>query len=52
MKIERYSNSFKNTGIDEEATKNPAKSMKGIIRTGVRVTASYLSLNEELIISE
>ena len=24
-------------------TKNPAKSMKGIISTGVRVTASYLS---------
>jgi hypothetical protein len=24
-------------------TKNPANNMKGIIRTGVRVTASYLS---------
>jgi len=29
--------------IWEAATKNPAKSMNGIISTGVRVTASYLS---------
>lgn len=52
MKIERYSNSFRNTGIEDEATKKPANSMNGMINTGVNVTASYLSLNDELIIKE
>ena len=52
LKIDKYSNSLRNLGIELEATKKPAKSMKGMISTGVSVTASYLSLNEELIISE
>jgi hypothetical protein len=52
LKIDKYSNSLRNFGIELEATKKPAKSMKGIISTGVSVTASYLSLNEELIIRE
>lgn len=30
-------------------TKNPANSMKGMMRTGVRVTASYLSEKRVLI---
>ena len=52
MKIDRYSNSFKKIGIEDAETKKPAKSMKGMIRTGVKVTASCLSLNEALIIRE
>jgi len=52
LKIEKYSNSLNQTGILLEATKKPAKSMKGMIKTGVSVTATYLLLNDELIISE
>ena len=33
-------------------TKNPAKSIKGIMRTGVRVTANYLSEKVVLMMSE
>jgi len=35
-----------------ELTKNPAKSMNGMMRTGVNVTASYLSENDAEIIKE
>ncbi len=52
MIIERYSNSFSHHGILSLATKNPAKSMKGTIRTGVSVTANYLLENEAEIMSE
>jgi hypothetical protein len=36
----------------DAATKKPAKSIKGIINTGVRVTASCLSLKVALITNE
>lgn len=52
LKIDKYSNSLSHTGIDDEDTKNPAKSMNGMISTGVKVTASYLSENDELMIIE
>jgi len=43
LKMERYWNSINHLGMFSWFTKNPAKSMKGMIRTGVKVTASYLS---------
>jgi hypothetical protein len=52
LKIDKYSNSLSQTGIEDDDTKKPAKSINGIISTGVRVTASYLSENDELIIIE
>ena len=52
MKIDKYSNSFRKIGMLSVDTKNPAKSMNGMISTGVRVTASYLSENDAEIIRE
>lgn len=43
LKMERYWNSMRNHGMLFWFTKKPAKSMKGMMRTGVRVTANYLS---------
>jgi effector-binding domain-containing protein len=45
LKIDIYWNSLRNQGILFWFTKNPAKSINGIIRTGVSVTASCLSEN-------
>jgi len=52
LKIDKYSNSLRKFGIELEATKKPAKSIKGMIKTGVSVTASYLSLKDELMMRE
>lgn len=52
LKIEIYSNSFKNMGMLAVDTKNPAKSMNGMISTGVSVTASYLSEKLQEMIKE
>ncbi len=47
-----YSKGIKKTGMLSVDTKKPAKSINGMINTGVSVTASYLSENEAEIISE
>jgi hypothetical protein len=52
LKIDKYSNSLSQIGIEDDATKNPANNMNGIISTGVKVTATYLSLKLALIIKE
>ena len=43
LKMERYWNSLRNHGMLFWFTKKPAKSMNGMMRTGVSVTASCLS---------
>jgi len=52
LKIDKYSNSFKNHGMLLVDTKKPANNMKGIISTGVKVTANYLSLKLAEMINE
>lgn len=43
LKKDRYWNSINQMGMLSWFTKKPAKSMKGIIKIGVRVTANCLS---------
>lgn len=50
--MDRNSNSLRYHGMLSEATKKPAKSIKGMMRTGVRVTASYLSEKEAEMMRE
>jgi len=52
LKIDRYSNSLRKMGMLSALTKKPAKSMKGMMRTGVSVTASCLSEKEAEMMRE